>query len=254
MCCFSGRVQSVSRTRIFARAAANDQQYVVYQMKVAVGDDVAMILPLPVPPRPREDAVRFINLERYPEFFDDLETAFPVVQSYGARAVAAGGPQLTPLAVHDVGAFEASFVPSIGAFDRLDQRFRLPDRLWAHLPQYRDWGFAVFKLKSTDAAGRDVHPMAFVFPRRDPDVLFFPTVHIHDGEVHERATFDHTLYLQMEGDPPEGWWLGPSSLAQSMDVALAGELIDPELRASRRVMAGRHKNEDILVPTLALAA
>ena len=33
------------------------------------------------------------------------------------------------------------------------------------------------------AAGR-VHPMAFEFPTRSPDEIFFPTAHIHDGACH----------------------------------------------------------------------
>ena len=38
--------------------------------------------------------------------------------------------------------------------------------------------------------------MAFSFPRHDPDRLFFPTVHIHDGHVYSVAQFDHSLYYQ----------------------------------------------------------
>ncbi len=53
--------------------------------------------------------------------------------------------------------------------------------------------FAVFKLK---AGAMSVHPMAFSFPRRDPQTVFFPTVHIHDGKVHEKADFDHIIYCQ----------------------------------------------------------
>lgn len=35
--------------------------------------------------------------------------------------------------------------------------------------------------------------MAFVLPRRDGRFVFFPTVHVHDGEVHPTAAFDDTL-------------------------------------------------------------
>jgi len=45
-----------------------------------------------------------------------------------------------------------------------------------------------------------VHPMAFSFLRRDANELFFPTVHIHDGTVHPKADFDHTLYCQPHHD------------------------------------------------------
>ena len=53
MCCFSQPVESVSHTRIFARSAAEGQQFLVYEMKLAAKSDLAMILPLPVPARGR---------------------------------------------------------------------------------------------------------------------------------------------------------------------------------------------------------
>ena len=92
---------------------------------------------------------------------------------------------------------EASFVPTIADFDRLDERFRLPKETWHHLPQYNKFGFAVFKLKPGE---KRIHPMAFEFPRSDSKRLFFPTVHIHDGEVHATADFDHILYCQQNPD------------------------------------------------------
>ena len=97
------------------------------------------------------------------------------------------------LKVVHVGSFEASFVPTMKDFSRLDERFRISDTAWKKLPGYKDFGFAVFKLKSGESK---IHPMAFSFPRRDMKTLFFPTVHIHDGEVHSKAEFDHALYCQ----------------------------------------------------------
>lgn len=41
--------------------------------------------------------------------------------------------------------------------------------------------------------------MAFSFPSARAGHLFFPTMHIHDGEVHEKEDFDHTLYCQASG-------------------------------------------------------
>ncbi|MCY1006350.1 hypothetical protein OV079_12415 [Nannocystis pusilla] len=38
--------------------------------------------------------------------------------------------------------------------------------------------------------------MAFEFPSRFPDWLYFPTVHVHDGRMHATARFDHSLYFQ----------------------------------------------------------
>lgn len=103
----------------------------------------------------------------------------------------------------NVGDYEASFVPSQADFERLDPRFCLPPSVWSQLSLYADWGFAVFKLslnppptqlsaldlriiaeRKRDGKPpfpprrRDIHPMAFRFPRRDPSRLFFPTVHV----------------------------------------------------------------------------
>jgi hypothetical protein len=93
---------------------------------------------------------------------------FKMLMSFSVRA------ESTPLVVHDLGDFEASFVPCLDDFERLDRRFCIPRSVWDELPVYQDYGFAVFKLKasagrglwgfgrgSQKAATRKVHPMAF---------------------------------------------------------------------------------------------
>ena len=193
MCCFSRKVEHVSATNIFARASKENRQFLVYSMSLSADEDLSMILPLPVPEKSDEDAVRFINLEKYPDFFKDMKAGFPEPQP-NSRGPAAGN--IAPekhLKVVEVGSFEASFVPSLRDFERLDERFWLPTEVWEGLPQYAKYGFAVFKLKK---GSKTIHPMAFEFPRANTKRLFFPTVHIHDGKVHPRAEFDHSLYCQ----------------------------------------------------------
>src|SRR4051812_7237670 len=112
MCCFSRPVIHVSRTRIFARAY-EARQALAYQMAVTAEGELAMVLPLPVPPSAPEDAVRFLDLSSYRRFFDDVELAFPAPPSAVAMSGATGraaAPQVK-LKVHEVGDFEASFVP-----------------------------------------------------------------------------------------------------------------------------------------------
>ena len=248
MCCFTGVVDDVSRTKIFARAADKGRQYLVYSMSVEAKDDLAMVLPLPVPPRSPEDAVKFINLEEYKNFFDDMLKGFPQPRSL-SRGLPASGSAAPPreiLKVEQVGSFEASFVPTVADFARLDKRFRLPDGTWEKLPAYKDYGFAVFKLK---AGKLDVHPMAFNFPRANAKALFFPTVHIHDGEVHARADFDHELYMQpaAEGRPPRGWEESVVPAGMHMNMKKHQGILDGELHSYRRRIAGEQKNADILV-------
>ena len=68
-----------------------------------------------------------------------------------------------------------------------------------------------------------VHPMAFLFPTRAPERLFFPTVHVHDGDVHQEAKFDHTLYCQVShrGAPDAFTEVGAVSWTQSKEDASA---------------------------------
>src|SRR6187397_1225280 len=76
MCCFS-REAHVSATNIFARPAKDDGQYLVYSMTLKAAEELAMILPIPTPKASKEDAVTFINLEKYPNFFVEMDTGFP---------------------------------------------------------------------------------------------------------------------------------------------------------------------------------
>ena len=201
MCMFARPVVSVADTRIFVHMTGPGRQLLVYEMSYAAADDLAMILPLPVASRDEETAVKFIDLSPLPDFFNLLDQLIqlpPEWISIGSGNLLSefGEEVRPPLKVREVGAFDASFVPSLADFDRLDARFRLPDNVWAKLPQHADYGFAVFKLRETGKSLKHVHPMAFEFLTRLTDTLFIPTVHVHDGQVHPQAWFDHIVYLQ----------------------------------------------------------
>ena len=286
MCIFAGThpIDQVSGTQIFARVGEGSQQLLAYSMNVAAPSDVAMILPLPIPPGCGDDALRFIDLSAYHELFEDLNTAFPVPRALSSRRAQDTTTMPVPsfLVVHDVGAFEASFVPSQADFSRLDPRFRIAPEVWAQLPVYEDYGFAVFKLKfdraptpsHSHASGREpqgrrarrfgrthasprtgasktFHPMAFSFPRRHAKRLFFPTVHIHDGAVQESAAFDHTLYCQrdlentirtVEGMPSWEQSMGPAS--EFVDITRSAGLLAPNKYIFRTRLRGQRANQD----------
>jgi len=242
MCCFSRFVEDVANTRIFVRYTDGRRQAIVYQMNYKAQERLAMILPIPVADR-QEDAVGFVNLEKYEKFFDDLHKGFPQPKSRGPAPPAAAAK----LKVVDVGSFVASFVPKVVDLERLDEQFRLPKSTWDKLPQYRDYGFAVFQLKP-DA--ETVHPMAFTYPTRADAPLFFPTVHIHDGQVHAKADFDHTLYLQPRDASemlPRGWQESTQPAGMFMKIKEAQKLLDADLHVYRRTLRGSLKNEDTLV-------
>lgn len=265
MCCFTGPIRHVSGTNIFARATDAQRQLLVYAMKLDATSDVAMVLPIPVPPGSSEDAVRFIDLSDAPDFFAQLNQLFPPVPR-PASPQRQGGIELQAraLVVHQVGDFEASFVPSIDDFERLDGRFRLPQKTWHTLPAYNDYGFAVFKLRMNHARPglaarvrnaflldpappylppRQFHPMAFSFPRRDATKLFFPTVHIHDGEVHAEAAFDHALFMQ--GTAQEGWERSTDRAAKASSSTR--KHLDEGALVMRKTMRGMLANRDLFV-------
>ena len=120
MCMITGNA-TVSHTCIFAREAEAERQYLAYAMKMKSAVEVAMVLPLPVARNAGENALTFIDLSGYPLLFNDL------IRTMGFMGIgAAPGRAAKGLAVHEVGSFEASFVPTIADFARLDERFRLP--------------------------------------------------------------------------------------------------------------------------------
>ena len=123
-------------------------------MTYRAGEDLAMVLPLPTPPGVKEDAVQFVDLHGYPKFFDHLSNGFPEPPVTGGILTRARNMPAAraPLAVVEVGSFEASFVPTVKDFSRLDPRFRMPEGIWDKLPQYKQAGFAVFKLRKTSPA------------------------------------------------------------------------------------------------------
>lgn len=236
MSCFSGNVSHVGNTRIFARVTARASQFLVYQMDYKAENELALILPLPTPPNAAPDAVRFIDLSVYPEFFADMENGFPLAHSLP------GVPshKSKPAAVNAVGSFDASFLPSMQDFGQLDARFRIADELWNQLPEYHDFGFAVFKLR---ADAQTIHPIALEFQTRSPQLLYFPTVAIRDGSVPAETVFDTELFCQARA----GWLRSYDVAGAFIDVARAQGIVDANERVSRMSVQGMHPNSDILV-------
>jgi|GEM_PF-523873 len=272
MCCFSLPVRMVSKTRIFARPLERGRQLLVYGMTVDIPEDLAMVLPIPVPPGSAEDAVRFVDLSSCPTFLDDVAELFPLAYAgpKGFGLAPASRAMVQTLEVHDVGDFEASFAPRAEDFDRLDERFRIPREVFESLPEYADWGFCVFKLRKKrkgkggllglfggkggkgEEGAQKVHPMAFDFPRRDASALFFPTVHVHDGEVHRTAAFDHELYCQVarEWEPLVDWQRSPAK-ADAV-AARAKAWVEPSAHVFQQRLQGELPNRDTWMTEVAL--
>jgi hypothetical protein len=245
MCLFSRNVRFVGATRIFARREGA-RQFLAYAMNVEMDEALAMVLPLPVPPFAREDAVEFVDLQGYANFFDDVARAFPVAIAGAYIQSLSREPVPRALVVHDVGDFVASFVPRRKDFARLDPRFRLDDGVFDRLPQYADWGFAVFQLKPTKHR-QNVHPMAFSFPMHEERSLFFPTVHVHHGRVEPEAHFDHTLYAQTGGvlGAALAWTRSADRLGAFVDAERARGIVDGGAIGFQQPMFGSLTNDDV---------
>jgi hypothetical protein len=259
MCCFKPTPQSVSETLIFASHAVRGRQVLVYSLLIEMTEPIAMILPIPVRRNPKDDDVRFTNMQHYPEFFTDLELLFPAApktrKAFGFGGGFGGGAVAPPLQVHEVGDYDASFVPSIRDFDRLDERFRIEESVWLTQPHYAEYGFVVFQLKTSEnrdrrpgAFGYRPHPMAFDFPLSNRDQpLFFPTVHIHDGTMPDEEEFDHILYAQTSH--PDGrrimeWDESSMLIIGKVKARKAARLITENQHCYRRKITGLQKNRD----------
>lgn len=221
-------------------------QVVIYSMILEADQDLAMILPIPAVDERSETSVQFVNLSLYADFFPKLDRAFPIPKPRNsgadpfAAALVAG-----PLQVHSVGSFEASFVPRVEDFLRLDERFRIAPEIWGDLPQFSNHGFVVFKLKAGQAR---VHPMAFAYPAKDRTKITFPTVHIHDGTVHPRADFDHALYCQSDSPEVRLDWQESVALAAGY---VNGNRLKGTVRGDehvfKRQMLGEFANSNVVV-------
>ncbi|MCU0871399.1 MAG: hypothetical protein MUE50_03560 [Pirellulaceae bacterium] len=260
MCIFSQPVISVNNTRIFARLSATGTQFLVYQMNYETPDPNAMILPMPVRRPAREDSLKFIDLDKYSEFFDDLGNGFPYRRPFGIGCSGSEDPaSRDDLEVFEVGNYIASFVPRLRDFSRLSDRFTLPKSTWSKLPQYGNYGFAVFQLA---AGSLQPHPMAFEFQRAS-DSIFFPTIHIHDGEIHDAEQFDHVLYLQHAGfdsqvyaydnsytvDKSTGLIRSKYVAERFCDLVRSHGIVDGNLLVHRQILRGKKPNRDTIIAT-----
>ena len=173
MCVINGPVTSVNATKILA-IPSNDgtRQFTVYANKVDTAADNAMILPVPFP-----DSVKFHDLSTYSEIFADLDKCFESTQRLSRRL----SNSRSVLAVHRVGSYEASIVPSLDDFDRLSDTFKLSLDVATMLTadytsiQGSPAGFIVCKLNQ---GAHDYHPFAYSH-NRPCEKLFIPTKHFH---------------------------------------------------------------------------
>ena len=252
MCIFSQPIDQVGSTRIFVADLGHGIHATAYQMAFRATRPVDMILPVPALKGSGDEALAFVDLGGYDDFFEDLSRCFPRprgVATGGGYGIAKSLPEEL-LVVHEVGDYEASYVPSVADFHRLDPRFRLPKAAWDTLPNYQDFGFAVFQLRP----GQDmqkVHPIAYRYPADRLQELFFPTVHVHDGGYADpRAGFDHELYAQGNWSTPRPgmpWEVGRELPGRVVDMKRSRGIVAPDVALRRERLRGKYSNADIVV-------
>src|SRR5437868_7629237 len=106
MCCFSRNVDKVADTNIFARSSKDGRQFLVYSMALMAKEDLAMILPIPVPKDSKEDDVKFVNLEKYEDFFKDMNAGFPPSRGHDPDNNK-GSSSTGTIKIVEVGSFQA---------------------------------------------------------------------------------------------------------------------------------------------------
>ena len=88
--------------------------------------------------------------------------------------------------------------------------------------------------------------MAFRFPTRLDEALYFPTLHIHDGRVNAQADFDHTLYFQGERFREFADEISDDSAVVFMKVEKAKGIVEPDGVCGKRRIVGTNTNRDTL--------
>lgn len=250
MCILSGRIKDIAKTNLFVSDLGRGVHSTIYSMTIRTAIDVAMILPVPVLRGSGEDAVRFVDLSGYQTLFDDMNALWPEPVAFSvydplSRRIA----MKSTLVVHNVGRFVASYVPTWEDFHRLDECFRLDPTVWLSLPAYGNFGFAVFQFKA-NANNQDIHPMAYTYLTEQPDELFFPTVHVHDGHhAGKTARFDHTLFFQESVNFPHTTIWESSNVATNHTVNLdrTRGLVTGQPLYRTKIHGIRHNADQVLV-------
>jgi hypothetical protein len=251
MAIFSTPVRVAGTFNFFARAHA-DHQFLACNFRYEAETAFTLILPLPTPPDATANAVRFINLSGYNDFFRDVRRGVPDLtrdiekQSLTDRLL----EKVRDWLDLDTTQIELAFFPNQQVLAEMRDRWPLSEAVWAALKPYTKFGLVGLKL---EAGANRLPPMAFEFPRGAPTELFFPTAH----NLPHSATLNlkHMLYAQTSNRSPV--WstsTGPGDdrrrwLARDfvkIDRTLG--LIDPDQPIAARRFSGPADNFDMRVP------
>lgn len=209
-----------ARTSLFARRVSVTHQVLVFAEvgPDSEGERPIIVLPLPVPASAQASDVRFLDLSTSPGFFDQLDRAFPPEEylprtSQGPGGGSAGGSAPSDGPRPPAGAYAAHYVASAAELTALGTAKSDPVDLGAIAARYPQHGFAIFELDpkprswlarlTSTLAGRGRAPVGLEFPSRDPERLYFPSLHLASVDISRPLPYDHAYYIQAD-DPRSG--------------------------------------------------
>jgi len=231
---------------MFARFEG-DRQVLAMEMRVNLPRDMALIVPLPTIPNAGRDALRLLR-PGTSALFAQLQSGFSKSDSQNERRerqddLSDSGVRTRRFV--EAAPYDTLYLPSMDDFGLIDNEFQLSSQLVGAFSPYRDYGFAVLKLRA--AANARLRSIAFSFPTRDTSHLYFPTFQYRDGTVHNTVMFDVTLYAQ---NAEKSAWDGTAVEAGDfMSMDDGAEVISVERTVQRRVLYGEKANEDIWLAT-----
>jgi hypothetical protein len=161
MCLFTGVVNSVSNTRIFAAPVGSQLQLIVYQNEVSVSQNVAMVLPFPFYADQMEQKmeIQLINMTQYTDFFKDCDKELPKSSSPRGTGIFFGGgfgsAASNNLEIKQVGSYDISVAYSLDQLGKLNwEHFDLSRSLLAILQKNyaESFGFLVCKIQASKFA------------------------------------------------------------------------------------------------------
>lgn len=203
MCIFTGPVDTVTNTKIFATMLGGESagtQFTCYNNVVELknANPVAMVIGLPNPTG-EPDKINMFDMSPYPEFFDKLQSLFhaPVVYR-GMKGPGLSMKNSPPkvLPVLKCGPYSYSVAPTFADLKRIDwTRFEMsPDVEKLLESQYANNGFGFLVCLCSETGSYPT--IGVTHPALANGELFLPTMHEHAGGADGStvADWDHTIY------------------------------------------------------------
>ena len=247
---FSTPVRVASAFNFFARAQA-DHQFLACSFRYEAATAFTLMLPLPTPPDAAANAVRFINLSAYDDFFRDTRRGWPdLTRDTGKQSLTDRiREKVRDWLDLDTTQIELAFFPNQSVLADRRDRWPLPEVVWSALTPYAKFGLVGLKL---EAGANRLPPIAFEFPRGASTELFFPTAHNLPRRVAQNLK--HALYAQT-ATRSLAWRISisaederPLRARNFVKVDRARGLIDPDQPIMARRLSGPADNLDVRVP------